>query len=272
MAAHLRDSFNGVAAYVRHAVVPPPSCNACHPPTGDEHYASGCGGRASAQEAPADASRRVVVHVTTCQEDLSWITCSWHANMVIRVVHKCTPEHPGYHRNRTGRLEQQPWKGLARLRLPCMVHLDSAHPRAGRESEAYLSEIAATYDEIRDDDMHVFIQGSRNEFLRTHLSMEGLMPRLAARRDLAFATLSSSVEQAFKDVDPHHKCDNYIVREGIRLGALRWLRCDAERRFAGSMRGVFAVSGRRIRQTPHATVDSISPDDGRRVHRPRVRQ
>ena len=256
MAAHLRDAYNGVVAHVRHAVVPPPSCNACHPPVGEEHYASGCDGRASAQdqEVPADATRRVVVHVATCQEDLSWIKCSWHANISIRVVHKCTREYPGYLRNRTtNRLQQQPWRGLARPRLPCMVHLDSAHPRAGRESEAYLSEIAATYEEIRDDDTHVFIQGSQSELSRFNLTMEGLMPRLVARRDLGFASLTGSVEQAYKDLGPHYKCGNHIVREGIRLGALRWLRCDAERRFAGSMRGVFAVSGRRIRQTPHAT-------------------
>ena len=252
---HILNSLKGVFAHIFRAMMPsssPPSCNACHPPAGVEHFATGCGRHA--QEAWAHSGRRVVVHVATCQEGLRWLKCSWHANMTIRVVHKCTREHPGYLRDpTTNRLQPQPWRNLTRPRAPCIVHLDSAHPSAARESEAHLSEIAATYGEIRDDDMHVFIQGGKDESRRYNMPMAGVMPRLAARRDLAFASLSGAVYPAFKDVGVHHKCDNHIVREGIRLGALRWLRCNGKRRFAGSYRGAFAVSGRRIRQTPHAT-------------------
>ncbi len=113
--------------------------------------------------APSPA-RRVVIHVATCQEDLSWLRCSWHPRLTIRIVHKCTREHQGFHLKGDGLLEPRRWDPPPRPTEPCMTHITSAHPTIGRESEVFMSEIAhARVTDTADDDVHMFLQGGRDE-------------------------------------------------------------------------------------------------------------
>ena len=45
-----------------------------------------------------------------------------------------------------------------------MTHITSAHPTIGRESEVFMSEIAhARVTGTADDDVHIFLQGGRDE-------------------------------------------------------------------------------------------------------------
>ena len=289
-----------------------PTCSvACMPGPLIRQFATGCptvipteAQSHLAERAPAapPSVRRVVVHVATCQDDLSWLSCRWHPNLRIRVVHKCTREHPGFHRvnnNRGGhqKLVRMPWKDLPRPDQPCIEHVDSSHPTAGRETEAFISEISSTYEEIKDDDIHVFVQGGideiRNFAKRTYAddpaqialasdlnrtdydgAMGPQISALARSPHIAFASLSSFVNSAR---DEHaSKCDNLLVKEGRRHGQLGYLHCGdgawcapilrlpmnyshtstsgitlhAPRRYAAPMRASFAVSGRRIKETP----------------------
>ena len=240
-----------------------PACSvACMPGPLLRQFATGCATEmpteaqsrlirhAERASAPPPSSRRVVVHVATCQDDLSWLSCSWHPNLRIRIVHKCTREHPGFHRvdNKRGghqKLVRMPWKDLPRPDQPCIEHVDSSHPTAGRETEAYLSEISSTYEEINDDDMHLFIQGGideirhfakriyaddpaeidlANDLNRTRYSgaIGPQISALARSPRIAFASLSMCVNSA-RDGEP--KCENLLVKEGRRHGQLSYLHC-----------------------------------------------
>ena len=109
------------------------------------------------------------VTVAACQEDLQWLRCDWHPNLRrIRVVHKCTKDDPGVRRcgSRIARqpLCEQEWKNATSWPdAPCIEHVSSAHGHRGRESEAYLSEIVQSYDRIRENDLHLFLQGGMDE-------------------------------------------------------------------------------------------------------------
>ena len=98
-------------------------------------------------------------------------------------------------------------------------------PRA----QAYLSEIVRTYDNIRRDDVHLFLQGGSDE-LRVTVRSAGaerpvrryssgadimdLINRIARRRDLGFASLSGRV------VRPLPMCSHEIIVEGVHRKAL----------------------------------------------------
>ena len=152
-------------------VAPRQTCTpACMPPAGFGFMAAGptpdCAPTPSQRRLPVAPSptRRVVIHVATCQEDLSWLSCSWHPRLTIRIVHKCTREHPGFHRKGDGLLEPRRWDPPPRPTEPCMTHITSAHPTIGRESEVIISEIIhARVTGTADDDVHIFLQGGRDE-------------------------------------------------------------------------------------------------------------
>lgn len=267
-AAHASDGglFGTLIGPFRGPLRARPTCSrACLPQPGMANFLRGCGKSPSSHEASATlspqvaAQRRVVLHVATCQEDIRWLSCSWHSNMLIRVIHKCTPENPGFHRVKTKttrNLHRSNWTNPARPQLPCMQHLTSHHLREGRESEVFLGEISDTYDDIRDDDVHVFLQGGYDEFRRYNYSYELAGPMISAlprRRDVAFASLTPFVLSPAGDANQARKCDHIVVKKGRERGALDFLHCDFWTKYAASMRATFAVSGRRIRETPHAT-------------------
>ena len=124
-----------------------PSCSAaCIRPPGIEQIARGCEASEhtrwrSTAPPPMRPSPRVVLHVAMCQEDLSWLNCSWYSDMRIAIVRKCTREHPGYRRNYTTNiLEPRPWAPPPMPRGRCISHLAfSEHPLVARETEARTS-------------------------------------------------------------------------------------------------------------------------------------
>ena len=152
-------------------VAPRQTCTpACMPPAGFGFMATGpahdCAPTSSQRRLPVAPSptRRVVIHVATCQEDLSWLSCSWHPRLTIRIVHKCTREHPGFQRMEGSLLVPLPWDPPPQPTEPCMTHIISAHPTIGRESEVIISEIThARVTGTADDDVHIFLQGGRDE-------------------------------------------------------------------------------------------------------------
>ena len=140
------------------------------PPTGLDFMAAGptpdCAPTSSQRRLPVAPSptRRVIIHVATCQEDLSWLSCSWHPRLTIRIIHKCTRQYPGFQRMEGSLLAPLPWAPPPRPTEPCMTHITSAYPTIGRESEVFMSEIAhARVTDTADDDVHIFLQGGRDE-------------------------------------------------------------------------------------------------------------
>ena len=226
---------------------PTPACSpACMPPIGPDHLAVGPSSECAPPfglERRASPTRRVTIHVATCQEDLSWLNCSWHPNLAIRIIHKCTRENPGYRRVK-GLLQPRPWAPPPLQREKCMTHADSAHPATGRESEVYLSELIHAHATTADDDLHLFIQGGRGEFDQHpgHWSYMGsadqIVAKLARRGDIGFIGLNGHVHE------PMDLCTRRPITTGLQMHALR-LNCTE--RYANPARATFAVSGRRIR-------------------------
>ena len=206
---------------------PSPTCTrACMPPTGLDFMAAGptpdCAPTSSQRRLPVAPSpaRRVIIHVATCQEDLSWLSCGWHPRLTIRIIHKCTRQHPGFHRKADGLLEPRRWAPSPRPTEPCMTHITSAHPTIGRESEVFMGEIAhARATGTADDDVHIFLQGGRDEVLMAaerHMgSIAQQVAKVAGRGDLGFISLTGKV------VKPMNMCWRPVIKAGLRSGAIR---------------------------------------------------
>ena len=108
-----------------------------------------------------------------------------------------------------------------------MTHVESAYPSVGRESEAYLSELALVSAAApADDDLHIFMQGGRDEVAmaeRKHRmgSIAQRVAKLAARRDIGFVSITGKVRR------PRDLCELPEIRDGLEMRAVG-LKCDEQ--------------------------------------------
>lgn len=200
----------------------------------------------------------IYVVVGTCQESLEWLSCDWHPRIRgIHVIHKCTPEHPGNKRCQppagpSFKLCPIPWRNQSWPKQQCMTHSVSNSNR-GREASVYMEFILKNYDDIREQDLILFLQGSPDE-IGKHGSWDGkftadfqapeaqdtwrgMLERITPV--MGFASLSGVVIGA-----PSLYCDfppvTTLLNNSVR-------NIDCHQKYVWSMRATFVASGRRIK-------------------------
>ena len=203
---------------------------------------------------PSDSTSSLPLELTLviahCQEDLSWVSCSWHPRVTVLIFEKCSRAHPGFRRPRIGNttsfmdLEAQAYRAQPRRKLHCVSYVDSS-PR-GREAEAYLHFIVASYTRLKPRAFYVFLQAGAPVDLGGPLNVDATF---AALRALPPNTLYASLATRLHYNDPKDSNGSFALcrLQPLRLALGHALPCCHFRR---PMRAMFVVRGSAVLSRP----------------------